>query len=43
MTNINNNIFANTDYAAEAENYIFNGITDRDEIRAAAKAHDFGL
>lgn len=33
MTNIINNIFASTDYAAEAENYIFNGITDRDEIR----------
>lgn len=38
MTNIINNIFANTDYTAEAENYIFNGITDRDEIRADVRA-----
>ena len=38
MTNIINNIFANTDYAAEAENYIFNGITDRDEIRTDVRS-----
>ena len=38
MTNIINNIFANTDYTSEAENYIFNGITDRDEIRADVRA-----
>lgn len=38
MKNIINNIFANTDYTAEAENYIYYGMTDRDEIRADVKA-----
>lgn len=40
MKNINiiNNIFANTDYNAEAENYIYNGITDREEIREDVRA-----
>jgi hypothetical protein len=33
-----NEIFANTDYAAEAENYIFHGVSDRDEIRADVRA-----
>lgn len=33
-----NSIFANTDYTAEAENYIFYGVTDRDEIRADVRA-----
>lgn len=33
-----NSIFANTNYIAEAENYIFYGITDRDEIRADVRA-----
>lgn len=38
MSNIINNIFANTDYTAEAENYIFCGMTDRDDIRADVRA-----
>jgi hypothetical protein len=38
MNNIINNIFANVDYAAEAENYIYYGVTDRDEIRADVRA-----
>lgn len=38
MSNIINNIFANTDYTAEAENYIFYGMTDRDDIRADVRA-----
>lgn len=38
MNNIVNNIFANTDYTAEAENYIYYGVTDRDEIRADVRA-----
>lgn len=38
MNNIINNIFANVDYTAEAENYIYYGVTDRDEIRADVRA-----
>lgn len=38
MNNIINNIFANTDYTAEAENYIYYGMADRDEIRADVRA-----
>ena len=38
MSNIINNIFANTDYAAEAGSYIFYGMTDRDDIRADVRA-----
>ena len=34
LMNIINNFFANADYTAEAESYIFNGMTDRDEIKA---------
>ena len=37
MTNAIDNLFANTDYIAEAENYLFNGITDREEIREDVK------
>ena len=37
MTNPIDNIFANTDYIAEAENYIFYGITNREEIREDVK------
>lgn len=34
MTNLMETVFANTNFADEAENYIQYGITDRDEIEA---------
>lgn len=37
MKNPINNLFANADYIAEAENYLFNSITDREEIREDVK------
>lgn len=43
-TNLMDTVFANTDFVAEAENYLFYGITDRaeieDDVRECMREYD---